>query len=504
MHRFLAGLGGRLAVSCALIAVMCVVLTGAVMYTSARNNILQAEQDRLFGEFTRMQKSVVDPLECTPAECGTVSDDDLLSWGRRDMHGSSILEPASNSGSDYVSHMIPASLQRQVDRSGRISWLRERYGLSYSFLIGTPVTLSTAPTGPVPLEPAAAGNGATGPSDIGPATGATVDGSAATGRAMEAVLYGIYSLDKQEKQINALAASTVWLVAVMAAVAALFGVLLARWIGRPVRRLRLAVDRLDAGVGTLDVDVKGVQELTGLVEAFNAAGSRLSAAMGELRAKEAQSRRFVADVSHELRTPVTAMVAMADVMENSPDAPDDVQEAAAVTARSARRLHAMTEGLLEISRFDAARNTVQAECFNVRSQVLVLLESRGMVSDVEVSIGAGLRFTTDPRRFDVVVGNLLENAANHGGAPVKVHAFMDGSILVVEVSDHGRGVPAESKARLFDRFYKTDSSRSRGGSGLGLSLVQENCRLLGGTVELSISGHPTVFTVRLPPQGPDD
>ncbi len=120
---------------------------------------------------------------------------------------------------------------------------------------------------------------------------------------------------------------------------------------------------------------------------------------------------------------------------------------------------------------------------------------------VHVEADGELRFTTDPRRFDVVVGNLLVNAANHGGEPIKVQAFKDGTSLVVEVSDHGRGIPAESMDRLFDRFYKTDSSRSRGGSGLGLSLVQENCRLLGGSVKLSSAGHPTVFTVRLPPQG---
>ncbi|MBP2412432.1 signal transduction histidine kinase [Arthrobacter stackebrandtii] len=502
MRRFLSGLGGRLAIACALIAVVCVVVTGVVMYTSARNNILQAEQERRFDEFYAMRVKAEEPMPCLPDECAALTDQDLLAIASDGLRGPALLAldgTADEPGAGFVG-LFPESFQNAVKKSDRVSWLRQRHGLSYDFLIGAPVTLTMHPqeTGtPVAPPETAAPKSSAAPTDPTRAPDIRAEGE----RTVAAYLYASYSMDTQQQQINALAASTIWLVAIMALVAALAGVALARWIARPVRQLRNAVDRLDAGHGTLDVDVKGVQELTGLVEAFNAAGHRLEAAMGELTAKEAQSRRFVADVSHELRTPVTAMVAMADVLENASGGEGPVQEAAAVTARSARRLHAMTEDLLEISRFDASRNTVQAECFNVRSQVLVLLESRGMGPGVHVEADGELRFTTDPRRFDVVVGNLLVNAANHGGEPIKVQAFKDGTSLVVKVGDHGRGIPAESMDRLFDRFYKTDSSRSRGGSGLGLSLVQENCRLLGGSVKLSSAGHPTVFTVRLPPQG---
>lgn len=493
MRRLLSGLGGRLAIACALIAVVCVVVTGVVMYTSARNNILQSEQERLFGEFSAMREKAAEPYACFPVECAKLTDRDIVAIFSDGLRGPAILELEGNAAQERLGPvaMIPSSFQQAVKSSGQVSWLRQRQGLSYNFLIGSPAALI--------LHPQETG---------GPAPSANLDKAPdfeeSGGRVVTAYLYASYSMDKQQQQINSLAASTIWLVAIMALMAALAGIALARWIASPVRQLRNAVDMLDAGNGTLDVDVKGVQELTGLVEAFNAAGSRLETAMTELTAKEAQSRRFVADVSHELRTPVTAMVAMADVLENASGGERLVQEAAAVTARAARRLSVLTEDLLEISRFDAARNTVHPETVELGTHLAELLESRGLSADIDLDVPAAVVVTTDLRRLDVIVANLLLNAIKHGEAPFTVRAFASGGGLAIEVGDYGEGIPAGSTGHLFDRFYKTDTSRSRGGTGLGLSLVRENCTLLGGTVELTSAANPTTFTVRLPRLGADE
>ncbi|WP_104086260.1 cell wall metabolism sensor histidine kinase WalK [Arthrobacter sp. GMC3] len=484
MRNFFAGLGARLAVSCALIAVIAVVVTGGVMYTSARNNIFSAEQDRLFDQFAAMREEATAPINCAPDECQKLTDSEIAARASERMRGISALVFTSVPGTAEQAALdgIPASFQARVQSNGTVGWWRERYGLSYRFLIGAPVSLNVRSEGYT--------GGAVNPTDAA---------SGSKDRTVEAFLYASYPMEKQQQQVNALAASTLWLVGIMAILAALSGALLGRWISRPVRQLRSAVDKLDAGQGALELDVRGVQELTGLVEAFNAAHSRLHETLAELTQKEAASRRFVADVSHEIRTPVTAMVAMADVLEHSAGDPEHVQEAAMVTARAARRLSAMTEDLLEISRFDAQKETIQAETFDVAQRIAALVESRGFSALVEVGAANELHFSTDPRRFEVIVANLLTNAVNHGAAPINVHAFLCDAELVVEVSDHGSGIPAASAEHLFDRFYKTDTSRSRGGSGLGLSLVQENCKLLGGTVKLTSAVNPTTFTVRLPP-----
>jgi len=484
MRRFLAGLGARLAVSCALIAVFAVVVTGGVMYSSARDNIFAAEQDRLFGQFAAMREEATAPIICLPVDCPLLTDGEIAARASERMRGISslVLRAAPGTTQSGAPEGIPESFQNGVQSSGGLAWWRERYGLSYRFLIGEPVTITARAQDP------------TG----GPGTLADVPVNPQD-RTVEAFLYASYPMERQQQQVNALAASALWLVGLMAALAAVAGAVLGRWIARPVRQLRKAVDMLDADQGTLDTDVRGVAELTGLVDAFNAANARLQATLAELTSKEAASRRFVADVSHELRTPVTAMVAMADVLEHSAGGPDHVQEAAVVTARAARRLSALTEDLLEISRFDAHKATLRAESFDVVQHIAQLVESRGFTALMDVDVASGLHFCTDPRRFEVIVGNLLSNAVNHGEPAIKVHAFLCGAELVVEVSDHGPGVPAASVEHLFDRFYKTDTSRSRRGSGLGLSLVRENCRLLGGTAELTSAANPTTFTLRLPP-----
>lgn len=500
MRRILAGLGGRLAVACALIAVVCVVVTGAVMYTSARNNIFQSEQNRLLDGFSAMLEKASEPVPCVAAECATLSDGDLVGMAGNELRGPVLLGPQGEQDPErrkFLDAVFPAFFQSQVHQTQQISWLRQRQGLNYTFIIGAPVTLTLQPVRNVGLPAPEQ------PQDASPTStpGGVSVSPDEDGRTVSTFMYASYFMGEQQRQVDDLAESTAWLVALMSLVAALAGVALARWIARPVRQLREAVESLDAAHGTLNVNVSGVQELTGLVEAFNAANNRLQEAMVELTAKEAQSRRFVADVSHELRTPVTAMVAMADVLEHSNGvaAEGSVAEAAAITARAARRLSVLTEDLLEISRFDAAQNTAHPEPIEVGAHLAELLEYRGLDADVEVDVAPGLAFRTDPRRLDVIVANLLLNAMKHGGQAVTVHAHLDGEQLVLQVTDHGPGVPADSAGHLFDRFYKTDTSRSNGGTGLGLSLALENALLLGGTLEITSSSKPTTFTLSLPP-----
>ena len=474
------GLGWRLAVSCALIAAICVITAGGVLYLVARDNILRAEQDRLFGEYSALHDELEVPIDCESAGCLGDIDRQAIDVSVGRLAGPTILvfRNREDSGAFHTIDGLPADFQSHVQSSNSLGWLRERQGLHYTFLIGSPVTITMNPNQAL--------------------SSSFKDGWVPPAKTVDAVLYGSYSLDKQQEQLNSLATSAFWLVGILAVVSAAAGVLLARWIARPVRELREAVEGLEIGQGALPTDVRGVTELTGLVGAFNAATGRLQETLTELTEAEAASRRFAADVSHELRTPVTAMVAMADVLENSEGESFHVQEAAAVTARAARRLSVLTEDLLEISKFDAQKITIQAETLDVGQRIGHLVESRGMTGLVELRAEPELLFTTDPRRFEVIVANLLTNAAVHGAGPIEVAAFLAGGDLVVQVSDHGPGIAPEHVEHLFDRFYKADSSRSRGGTGLGLALVVENAKLLGGTVELRNPANPTVFTVTLP------
>ena len=107
--------------------------------------------------------------------------------------------------------------------------------------------------------------------------------------------------------------------------------------------------------------------------------------------------------------------------------------------------------------------------------------------------------TSDPRRLERIVANLVGNALDHGGHGVAVRVGRDGTGAFVEVADRGPGIPREHLPHLFERFYKADASRSSRGTGLGLAIAQENARLLGGEIDVwSEPGEGSRFTLRLP------
>jgi signal transduction histidine kinase len=102
-----------------------------------------------------------------------------------------------------------------------------------------------------------------------------------------------------------------------------------------------------------------------------------------------------------------------------------------------------------------------------------------------------------------IVGNLVDNALEHGGGSVDVRIAHEGGLALVEVSDQGSGISLEELPRVFDRFYKGDPSRAGPGSGLGLAIALENARLLGGDLDVeSEPGRGSRFTLRLPVTGP--
>ena len=129
---------------------------------------------------------------------------------------------------------------------------------------------------------------------------------------------------------------------------------------------------------------------------------------------------------------------------------------------------------MEISRFDAGAESVHAEEVDVPALVRATVRSRGWDDRVRLE-GDGLRVTSDPRRLERIVANLLDNALEHGGSVVSVRI----GERTIEVADDGQGIAPEDLPHVFERFYKADVSRSGGGTGLGLAIARENALLLG-------------------------
>ncbi|MGC4952434.1 ATP-binding protein [Actinomadura citrea] len=299
------------------------------------------------------------------------------------------------------------------------------------------------------------------------------------------------------------------LVADAAALVSALGLALlaTRGVLRPVRRLGAAARALGAGDFGTRVDVRGRDEMADLARTFNRTAEALERTVTELRAMEAASRRFVADVSHELRTPLTSMIAVTDVLAE--DAGPGGDGAAALVAGETRRLGRLVEHLIEISRFDAGAAALVADEVNLADAVTATLAARGWRDEVTVAGPADLDVRLDPRRFDVIIANLVGNALKHGRPPVALSfaRVERGGVAGVEVvvADGGPGLPDDLVAVVFDRFVKAEAARSRSeGSGLGLSIARENALLHGGGLEAGNGPDGgAVFTLWLPGPFPD-
>lgn len=216
---------------------------------------------------------------------------------------------------------------------------------------------------------------------------------------------------------------------------------------------------------------------------------------------------FVSVVSHELRTPLTSIIGSLDTVARPELAPESkvARELLGSARRQAGRLQRLIEDLLMVSRLER-----EAVPLNIGPVAIaeVIDDVRRLVPGVEpltVEIGSiDLAVNADHDHLGRILINLLDNAAKYAqDHPVEVTAapVHAGTTVAISVIDHGPGIPPEMRESVFDRFTQLEhaATRTRGGSGLGLSIVKGLCEAMGGTVELSeTDGGGATFTVLLP------
>ena len=321
--------------------------------------------------------------------------------------------------------------------------------------------------------------------------GGRVNGSAAQ-------LYLLFSEENLQANLGQLRTTlaAAWLGVVL--LAALVGTALARRTLEPVARASEAARRMADGRLDTRLPAGPADEFGAWASAFNEMADALEAKIAELVAAQARERRFTANVAHELRTPLAALVAEASVLsEQGGQLPEPARLPVELLVADVRRLRTLVDELMEISRLDAGSEPVRRQLVDVRSIVAGLLRAPGW-QEVAAEGGA-LMLTTDPRRIERILANLIGNAIEHGGHDITVRTGSGDDGGWVDVADAGPGIPAEHLPHVFERFYKADSARTSAGSGLGLAIALENARLLGGTISVSSeAGHGSVFRLTLP------
>jgi two-component system sensor histidine kinase MtrB len=314
----------------------------------------------------------------------------------------------------------------------------------------------------------------------------------------EAEAYFFFSEEELRSDLTQLGTILLGGLGVVVALAALAGAVLARRTLAPVARASDAARSLAEGLLATRLPVEREDEFGAWATSFNEMAEALEGKITELSEAQARERRFTADVAHELRTPLTAVVNEASLLaEHIERMPPEAQRTAELLVADVGRLRDLVEDLLEISRLDAGTQPVRPERVDLGSLVASAVRARGWGDRLQLDADEVV-LTSDPRRLERIVANLIGNALEHGGREVAVRVGRDGVGPFVEVSDRGPGIAREDLPHLFDRFYKADRARTGHGTGLGLAIALENARLLGG--DISVASEPGVgsrFTLRL-------
>jgi signal transduction histidine kinase len=258
----------------------------------------------------------------------------------------------------------------------------------------------------------------------------------------------------------------------------------ARGVLRPVEAAGRAAERIERGDLSARVPVASRDEFGTWALRFNRMADSLDDTIGRLRESQSQNRRFVSDVSHELRTPLAALVAEASILRDHLDAlPIEARRAGELLVGDVARLRTLVEELMELSRFDADAEQVAMEPVDLGRLVRTIAAAR--LPEAHVALPSEpVVVGTEPRRLERILGNLLDNAREHGGGQsVEVELLVGADEVTIAVADRGPGVPAERLGRIFERFYKADPSRRSGSSGLGLAIAAEHAELLGGHLQ---------------------
>jgi two-component system heavy metal sensor histidine kinase CusS len=226
--------------------------------------------------------------------------------------------------------------------------------------------------------------------------------------------------------------------------------------------------------------------------------------LGRLEDSFTRLSQFSADLAHELRTPVANILGESQVTLTRARTPDEYRNAIESNVAECERLSAVIDNLLFLARAEAAASDIQQTAFEGRAEVEKIASFYQTVAEeqrVTISCRGEGEIYADPMLFSRAVSNLVENALRFtdGGGTIQIAIAPDATDTKVSVSDTGCGIAALHLSRVFDRFYRVDSSRSPQGAGLGLSLVKSITDLHGGSAAIeSEVGRGTTVTLTFP------
>ena len=280
----------------------------------------------------------------------------------------------------------------------------------------------------------------------------------------------------------------------------MLGVFLSRTLTRPIRELTQATHAISEGDLSQRVSVRTKDELGELAQAFNKMSAELSRSVNT-------RRQMTADIAHELRTPLSLILGHAEAVHDGvlPPTPENFE----IIREEATRLEHLVNDLRTLSLADAGELTISRQVIEPERLIhevaaLYQYEMQRKNISLELDVASPLpHIEVDPGRMTQVLTNILDNATRHTpeSGKIMLSAKQVDDQVEFAVQDSGPGVPADRLERIFERFYRTDSSRQRtdGGSGLGLAIAKSIVQAHNGQLSAeSEAGKGLKIMIRLP------
>jgi two-component system OmpR family sensor kinase len=278
---------------------------------------------------------------------------------------------------------------------------------------------------------------------------------------------------------------------------------------KPLSEVENTAEKIAAGdLSARLPDAKPTTEVGRLTTALNVMLTRIEESFAMRKTSEDKLRRFVADASHELRTPLTAIRGFAELhRQGAVTGEEDTKQLISRIEGESIRMGSLVEDLLLLARLDQAREMqhLPVDIAQVTKDAVASAQVAGPEHPISLIRDAGELYTLgDQHRIHQVIANLLANARTHtpAGTAIAVSITESSDGVRITVSDSGPGLSEEDQKRIFERFYRADSSRVRidgEGSGLGLSIVDAVMKAHGGSVSVTSElGKGATFTLFFP------
>ncbi|MBO5496089.1 MAG: HAMP domain-containing histidine kinase [Oscillospiraceae bacterium] len=308
--------------------------------------------------------------------------------------------------------------------------------------------------------------------------------------------------DRFAAAYNDIAASKhmgITLILIVVAVCVVTGIALIYWINRsvivPVNHLGAAMRAIRDGNLTymLPVDEKG--EIGDLYQNYEDMRLRLKESADEKLQQENQNRELISNIAHDLKTPITSIKGYAEgLIDGVANTPEKQQKYLQTIYNKANDMNRLINELTLYSRIDSDRIPYSFHRINVTdyfndcvTEIGMDMESRGIELNYTNMVSPETRIIADPEQLKRVVNNIISNSVkymNKNRGRIDIRILDESDSIRVEIEDNGKGIAARDLPNIFDRFYRTDSSRNsaQGGSGIGLSIVKKIIEDHGGYI----------------------